>query len=79
MCSICFTNIPTDLSDYVPICLINSGPRAIIVTPQEFFFCSLTSWLAVPWYPAPILTPAHSSCGAQTPGFVFLWGSQLIT
>ena len=34
----------------------------------------MTSWLAVPWYPAPVLTPAHSSCGAQTTGSLFFFG-----
>ena len=47
--------------------LLISGPRVSIVTPTVY------TWLAVPRYPARVLTPSHTLKSAQTKGSVVVF------
>ena len=51
--------------------LLIGGPRAIIVT--HFFDPTFYTWLAVPRYPARVLTPSHTLKSAQTKGSVVVF------
>jgi hypothetical protein len=46
---------------------LSGGPRVLIVTPN------FNTWLAVPRYPARVLTPSHTLKSVQTKGSVVVF------